>query len=186
MFRSVIVFSIKSAVAATALFVAMHSTAFAAEKCYEETVVPSSMSCSNNGSKSADFTSGCKFIPQTVEKKVVDCPATWVNSDGHTSQAAVCAAAGLTSATFDGQRCAAGERRPSTGENHENINYHSGKWGSGGGRGGSIVQPFSRTYTSGNRDNKQTTTVTGYYCWNSGDKRDGDGTDIAVAYVCKP
>lgn len=176
-------FNHTSLIASAVLFVAMQSSAYAAEKCYEETVVPASSSCAKNGSKSADFSSGCQYSPQTIEKKVVSCPATWVNADGQTSQAKACAAEGLKPADFDGQRCASGEWRPISGENYQNINYRYGKYGSGGGKGGSTAQLVTRTWTSGSG---QEETYIVYYCWNPRDTRDNDGTDLAVAYACKP
>lgn len=171
-------FSIKHAISAVAFFVAMQTGAMAAEKCYEETPVPASVTCNASDSKSADFVSGCKSNAATLIKKEITCPAAWVNADGKSSQASVCTAAGMTSTTIDGSRCAAGERRPSGGANAGSINYRFGKWGSGGGSGGSTVEMRSRSTSS--------QTITYYYCWNPGNKRDYDGTDIAVAYACKP
>ncbi|MCV9964648.1 hypothetical protein OIU34_22410 [Pararhizobium sp. BT-229] len=92
----------------------------------------------------------------------------------------MCTTAGMTATTIDGARCAASERRPSGGANAGSINYRYGKWG-GGGSGGSTVEFRSRTYSTGDHDDN---VVSYYYCWNPGNKRDHDGTDIVVA--CKP
>ncbi|MCZ7860787.1 hypothetical protein O9X98_05160 [Agrobacterium salinitolerans] len=180
-------FSIKTAVVSTTLFLAIQSGALAAEKCYEDVPVPASVNCNGSTSKSADFASGCKYTPATVEKKEIECPVSlsWVNADGKTSQSATCAAAGLKPGSLDGQVCAAGERRPSEGLGASSINYRFGKWGSGGGKGGTTAQFYSRTTTTGNRDDRVTKTISNYYCWSSGNKRDYDSTDIAVAYVCE-
>lgn len=165
-------FSIKQSISVAAFLLAMQTGALAAEKCYEETPVPASVTCDSINSKSADFVSGCKSNAATVLKKEIDCPTAWVNTDGRSSQASVCSAAGMTSTTIDGTLCAAGERRPSGGANAGNINYRYGTWG-GGGSGGSTVE--LRTGRS----------AAYYYCWNPGNKRDYDGTDIVVAYACK-
>ncbi|MDW9481189.1 hypothetical protein GOB57_21320 [Sinorhizobium meliloti] len=177
-------FTISSA-AFAALFLASYGSSQAATKCYEDIPVPASLQCADNGSKSADFTTGCTYVPQSVQKKEIECPATarWVNANGKDSQAQVCSAAGLKSANIDGQICAAGEKRPSSGVNYQGINYRFGKWGGGGGEGGTIVERKKRR-TSRIGDDKPATYETNYYCWKSSGTRDYDGTDIAVAYVC--
>ena len=158
----------------------------AATKCYEDIKVPSSLQCANNGSKSADFTNGCTYTPESIQKKEVECPVTsrWVNSNGKQSQAQVCSAAGLKSANIEGRICAAGEKRPSSGTNYQGINYRFGTWGGGRGDGGTIVELKSKR-TSSISDDGPATFETYYFCWNSGNKRDYDNTDIAVAYACE-
>nr|WP_250807184.1 hypothetical protein [Neorhizobium tomejilense] len=159
----------------------------AAEKCYEEIPIPTSLLCADSNSRSADFSSGCEVTPATTEKKEIDCPATWVNISGDVeSHATTCARVGLRPTDIDGAKCAAGERRPTTGGNFNGISYKFGRWG-GSTQGGSIIQFLSRTVTSGFcRDcDRKTTTYTYNYCWNPGNKRDNDSTDIVVAYACK-
>lgn len=176
--------SIKHTISVAILLVAMQTGAMAAEKCYEETPVPASVNCYAKDSKSADFAMSCKHSDATVTKKEVDCPASWVNANGKQSQAQVCSAAGMKSSNIEGKVCAAGERRPSNGTNAASISYRFGRWGSGGGQGGSIVEKKSKR-TSRIGDDNPTKFETYYFCWNSGDKRDNDNTDIAVAYACE-
>jgi hypothetical protein len=53
--------------------------AAAAAACYEDRMVPAGSSCSDAGGNSVDFTTGCAFQPEHIERVTVECPpATWV------------------------------------------------------------------------------------------------------------
>jgi hypothetical protein len=166
-------FSIKHAISVAALLVVTQTSALADDKCYEETSVPTSITCDANNSNSADFVSGCKSNAATTIKTEIACPTKWVNTDGRASHAAVCSGAGLTATSIGGAICAAGERRPASGEGAGSIYYRYGTWGTQR-IGGSIAEMRTRRSS------------TYYYCWNPGNKRDYDSTDIIVAYACKP
>jgi hypothetical protein len=158
--------------------------------CYEEQVIESSLSCSSSSSSSADFGTGCVYTEPQVIQVEVACKSQWVNSYSATeTHAAACARVGLKPTTDDrGYMCAAGERRPTTGEGWQAISYRYGKWGGGGGYGGKSAQFRGEyTYTTGNRDDRRTVTVpAATFCYSPGDKKDNDKTDQLVAYLCGP
>lgn len=160
----------------------------AAEKCFTTEFVPASFDCTMSGEAgSADFGGGCVAVAEHEKKVETACQPKWINVPQTylSSHSAFCKMKGLATASIDGKICAAGERRPSTGEGHDSINYHSGKWG-GSTSGGSYSTVYRRTHTSGNSDSGQTTQTTQVLeCWNDGDKKDHDGTDRLVAFVCK-
>ena len=167
-----------------------------AQTCYAQETIPAKTTCQSVKGKGGqhsfdDFsTGGCTYTPAKTVTKETKCPGKWVNATFTTStiqvggggrdneprtmtvnvassHAAPCSAAGLTASNFEGRICAAGEARPSSGAGWESVNYKFGKWGSG--------QPAG-TQTS--TANQQT------YCWNAGQKRDHDRTDLLVAWYC--
>ena len=164
----------------------------AAETCYKQEVVPSAMSCAGSKSNSADFATGCSFNPATVKQVVVDCPVKpggWYQVSNGTSKVPpshdqFCASIGKKAGNINGQICASGERRPSTGTGHASISYTYGKWGKTNTEGGSIVT--NRQFGGYNYDNNTDDKPLWYsYCWHSTQKKDHDGTDMLVAYHCQ-
>jgi hypothetical protein len=181
----------KKLIIASLFVLASGISAQAAQKCYEDVYVPEKLSCAGTDSNNADFAEGCKVEAAHTDQKEVECSARWVNINGKMptqSQAEVCAERGLQPSTINGQRCAAGERRPVTGENYDNINYKFGKWGSTL-NGGSTVKLY--TYSFGGSSAHESgiyvppTTASYYTCYDGDDKKDMDNTDYVVAYACE-
>lgn len=180
----------KSFILTAAIFAGLCSTQAYAKTCKEPQYVPAKVVCDNNSSKSADFTTGCKFIAAHYEDVEVECPAQWVNvssSDTTATQSQICSRAGLTSANIDGKTCASGEQRPTTGENASGIAYRYGK--ENGGTGGNIVTNYTiRGNTGGCSPNSSGSCMdyayTYTYCYASGQKKDYDNSDRVVAFAC--
>lgn len=108
-------------------------------------------------------------IPSGLE--AMSCKYYWIDilQRGRTHQE-VCQHVGAKPAENSGYGiCASGETRPDgkdgnyKGEGWESINYRYGKWG-----GHTTGGDFS----------------SGSNCYKKGQKQDGDGTDITVAYLC--
>jgi hypothetical protein len=106
-----IFYAILTAIALTA----SATVAAAAALCYESRPVKAGMVCTQNTSKSADFTSGCRWVDAHVEQVVVDCPpppggwagAMWSDmSSVDTLRRKSCSAAGFSApAAIGGQVC---------------------------------------------------------------------------------
>ena len=90
---------------------------------------------------------------------------SWVNvlSSTESTQTACARVSGIEAVDQGYGVCASGELRPNSGEKFSAIAYKYGAWG-GTMRGGQRV---------------------GSNCYMTGQKQDGDGTDIAVAVLCK-
>jgi hypothetical protein len=201
----------KALIAAAFMALISCSAASAASKCYDDKWVPATVSCDSTGSKSADFSSGCTSDEGHTEQVEVPCNQKWVNvspTENSLSQAAFCQAHDMTAADIDGVVCAAGERRPQTGQNASSINYRYGTWDSDtypGDQGGRRVefktitstQPLTGTIGTwqGNPGcdsngahcgtTTQTTSTNYRFCWNPNSVHDYDKTDLVVAYVCQ-
>nr|WP_250808532.1 hypothetical protein [Neorhizobium tomejilense] len=126
-------------------------TAHAAGKCYEDVFVEAKLACDDNGSKSADFTSGCQIVPAHTEKSEIACPVgQWVNVTAETrvsssgkvvTPSQVCATAGMVPYNIGGKICASGERPARAGNGWESIVYKYGlKGGGNGGDGGDKLE----------------------------------------------
>jgi hypothetical protein len=168
--------------------VAAASAQAASTACSDTSYTPATLKCDTDGSKSADFATGCHEEEPQVVTTPVPCPDQWVNVPAGTpyaSQAEVCATKGLQPTRIDGAKCASGEHRPSSGQGVESINYRYGTWGGAEG-GGSVAQlvDYTTNYCDHNSGLCSTTHVQALYCWDSGDKRDDDSTDKLVAYAC--
>ena len=114
-------------------------------------------------------------INNTLQRKVTGCNSqegsdylkgTWVNAtDSSSSHAATCAKEGLSPlVSYALGVCASGEVKPRFGKNADKINYKYGTWGGLNVTGGDIVANGM--------------------CYHHGQKRDNDGTDRLVAYLC--
>ncbi|TLX15766.1 hypothetical protein [Rhizobium sp. MHM7A] len=165
---------------------AVLSSAFAAAVCYEDQVLPPGLVCDNDNSKSADFSYGCKYLPERTVQVEVPCLQRWVNIvDKKESHSQACARVDLKPANIEGSTCASGELRPSTGSNWEGINYRFGRWGGLDYFGGYKII-FKRDWTDrGGKDEPDRFYEGGYYCYEGG-KQDSDNTDRVVAYACGP
>lgn len=161
------------------------SSAFAV--CYDEVYVPEVVNCSKDGTSNfADFSGGgCSFTPARVDTVEVECPGRWVQTNGDKSHAQACSSVGLSTATHaTGAICVSGESR--NGGQSEGISFVFGRWGGDGGIGKQVTTTSFSSGGLGSRDdNGQKEYVTRYYCWQSGQKKDYDGTDIAVGFYCK-
>lgn len=178
---------------ATAIAALIAIPAQAAEKCYKDVPVAAGWSCAGNDSKSADFTNGCKFVAAHTEAVEVECPVTarWVNSNNAASSPeTVCGTYGLKPTNINGQVCASGANRPSTGAGWNGINYYNGTWtGSGsnvGGYGVSKTTQQSNGSTNGSGGNSK---ITYYACLGAaGGNQDQQAATYqqitAVAYAC--
>lgn len=158
--------------------------------CYVTMPQTGSMSCSGGRQgNSADFTTNCNYTPLPDAQVEVPCPGMWVNtvSDTETQQEA-CARLSLQPGDLNGQVCASGERRPTTGTGSGGIRYRYGTWGSPGSGGlYDELRSFQQRSGGGGRESGNPGTITTYtrhYCWGGGQKRDYDGTDILIAYYC--
>ncbi|NTF17918.1 hypothetical protein G6L37_05845 [Agrobacterium rubi] len=148
------------------------SSAFAAEKCYEQVPVPAHMACPEVAvGKSVDFVQACQYVPARIQELEVECQGKWINVAAEAiTHAQACSAAGLHTTNIDGQICASGERRPATGEGAGSISYRHGR--SGGGEGGG---------TSSVTDTLQGKS----FCYSSDQERNAGDTDRVVAYACQ-
>lgn len=162
------------------------SSAFAAATCYDTQVLPPELSCDGDSSNSADFSYGCKYLPDRTIQVEVPCPQTWVNIvDKKESHSQACSRVNLKPANIEGSTCASGELRPSIGLNWEGINYRFGRWGGLDYSGGYQIV-FKPDWTDrGGKDEPDRFYEGGYYCYDGG-KRDSDNTDRVVAYACGP
>ena len=163
-------------------------SAFAA--CYEPVYIPESLTCSGKNSNSADFSSPCTHTLARVEQREIQCPYTWVNtpdSSGYSTHAATCASAGKTPTSINGQICMSGERRTNEGQNAGGVNFKFGTWGatSVGGRYVDQYYQAGGMQRRGNDNYEYVNEQRMTYCYTSGQKRDSDSSDIAVAYVCR-
>lgn len=87
-----------------------------------------------------------------------------------TGHAETCRSVGLKPSSFEGNICASGENRASSGGTGWNqIDYRFGTWGGNVSGGGTLTEQF----------NEQA------FCWRGGDKRDWDNTDRLVAWYCE-
>lgn len=89
------------------------SVVTAAADCTPVVVEPARWSCAASGSDSADFTSGCSYVPAVME-----CRGGWISvpsTQAALSHAQFCAGQGLSAGDDHGQICGSGERRPPTG-----------------------------------------------------------------------
>jgi len=183
--------------------------------CYEDVVVPASMSCDGLDSNSADFSSGCTSTGETTKKVEVPCAVgQWVNVSATTynarikgtrsnpptsipgvSHAEVCASVGLKPADLDGNVCAAGERRPMVGGLWEAIDYKYGIKGDGNKfDGGNRPQYLPVKSGCSNRDrdgggcspSESTTFTLSYFCYDSWTKvKNWTKQDAVVAWYCE-
>jgi hypothetical protein len=173
--------------------VSFAGAAHAAEKCYKDVSVAAKLECNGSSSKSADFTTGCKWAPAHVEQQEIACPVgKWVNVTADTkmgkkgalvSQAKVCAQAGLVPYNINGKICASGERPARVGNGWESIVYKYGlKGGGNGGDGGDRIQTFS---SAGNHSTMiGPSSGTMCYDYNMGAKNN-TSQDAIVAVYCK-
>lgn len=171
------------------------TAAVAAEKCYDEIAVAAHMECSGNGSRSADFTSGCKFVEAGIQKIEIECPppsARWVNSRFSTapmaSHQSICESVGLKPTVIDGAVCASGYNQPRTGEGWQNIRYY---WGPEKPEkvGGIRAKVIRKAKNDGGSDTNNGGYITRAYCYGtsgmSGEVEDmQEGWNYAVAYAC--
>jgi hypothetical protein len=114
------------------IFLFLAGTANSAEKCHEDKFVPAHQECETSSSRSADFTTGCRFEEDKWIKVEVECPKAqpqWVNAVSSMSHAGTCAAHGLKPTEISGNICASQYRRPNYGLGWESIVYGSGKKG---------------------------------------------------------
>lgn len=106
--------------------------------------------------------------PVLSELFVCEKTYTWVNLINRTeSNENACARIGQKPTESKALKCASGEIRFLEGKNVNKINYAYGTWGG--------------------HDNYATSDAyrVGHYCYQSGAKRDNDGTDLAVAALCE-
>ncbi len=126
---------------------------------YGESCSSETRTC-HNGNVSGSYTHASCSVAAPIIR--------WVNSRRGESHMQTCARAGLyPSANLGDGICASGEARPTKHEHASSISYIYGKWGSAK-RGGTVI-------VRGSGIN---------YCYQAGQKRDSDGTDIVVAYLC--
>lgn len=112
----------------------------------------------------------------------------WVQANLGESHAQTCSRVGMKPATNQGYGiCASGERRPKKGKDYDKISYRYGTWGGGQGVGGTqVTQGLFGVGggTAASQRGQQGQTQAIYYCYTSGQKRDNDGSDRLVAYLC--
>ncbi len=96
---------------------------------------------------------------------------TWVNLINRTeTNANACARIGMKPITDPSYAtCASGENRFNDGENAASISYRYGTWGP--------TRPSIGPNISANR--------AGHYCYHNTQRRDSDGSDLAVAALCQ-
>lgn len=128
---------------------------------YGQKCVAVQVACNNGSLTNPDAVhASCKVNPPVVK---------WVQAKAGESHAQTCQRAGLKPSSDKGYGiCASGERRPTKGTDYNKISYTYGTWGGAGKGGTQAVRLFSSHY----------------FCYSSGQKRDNDGTDRLVAYLC--
>lgn len=156
--------------------------------CYQDVSVNAKLECSSSSSKSADFTSGCKWVPAHIEKQEIACPVgKWVNVAAETrvstsgkavTQAQVCATVGMVPYSINGKMCASGERPARQGNGWEAIVYKYGLKGGGNGNdGGDKLQVVGSS-------SLKTAKGTMCYDFKMGEKNNTK-QDAAIAVYCK-
>lgn len=169
-----------SVLIAFGVLTSLSSHANAANKCYEKVPVPAHWQCTDSDSKSADFTEGCIWQPDSVKDVEVQCPppqAMWVPGSPVLSQAQICSALAMKPAKINGDVCKSREKS-------DGGTYAEGRSGSS----------LFETSPGACRDNICDTIsyrVLGressglvYTCWDATGRRDYDPTDGVSHYAC--
>lgn len=118
------------------------------------------VSCSN-GTPSTTQTvyTSCNMSPPIIK---------WVQAQRGEKHLQTCSRVGLFPSVDKGYGiCASGENRPAQGTDASKISYSYGTWGSHKVGGTKITAGYGA-----------------YYCYHSGQKKDSDGSDLLVAYLC--
>ena len=118
-----------------------------------------------NGVLSGSYTAQSCSVPACVYQ--------WYNVTSYAESAAqTCARNGKPVAADQGYgTCASGEARPTQGAGYASISYKYGTFGGTSAGGTALLVSID----SGPR----------YYCYRAGQKKDGDGSDLVVAYLCR-
>lgn len=166
----------------------------AVASCFEEQVIEAHMICDSNDSNSADFTKGCTEVPETTIQVPIQCDERWYPASTptitvgdvytHGRHGAFCAKFGKEPADINGQTCASGRYRPTSGADWDQINYHYGTVGAAN-SGGYYFKTHSRLGGAWTND-----TVITMFCSNNISSHDlnANGTgphEYVVAFACK-